>query len=77
MKQRKISHLNTCFNIETTKNVNEVIFLYFYEILLALNTFTFTKYLVFIKGNKTKKNNKIFRQLNTKTNKISLKEDCD
>lgn len=52
MKQRKISHLNTCFNIKTTKNVNEVIFLYFYEILLALNTFTFTKYLVFIKGNK-------------------------
>lgn len=52
MKQRKISHLNTCFNIKTTKNVNEVIFLYIYEILLALNTFTFTKYLVFIKGNK-------------------------
>lgn len=75
MKQRKISHLNTCFNIKTTKNVNEVIFLYIYEILLALNTFTFTKYLVFIKGNR--KNNKIFRQLNTKTNKISLKEDCD
>lgn len=75
MKQRKISQLNTCFNIKTTKNVNEVNFLYFYEILLALNTFTFTKYLVFIKGNR--KNNKNFRQLNTKTNKISLKEDCD
>lgn len=76
MKQRKISHLNTCFNIKTTKNVNEVIFLYIYEILLALNTFTFTKYLVFIKGNK-KKITKFLGNLTQKTNKISLKEDCD
>lgn len=77
MKQRKISHLNTCFNIKTTKNVNEVNFLYFYEILLALNTFTFTKYLVFIKGNKKKKITKFLGNLTQKTNKISLKEDCD